>query len=628
MTPEEERELLELEAEAAQAKARAGRHAQTERPGPTATPATREDLPQWASGIVGAANGGTAGYADELDAADTAGKSLALRVLNQPLDLLRPGQLLDDTLDTYRLKREDNRRFTESARRSNPKTFLASEILGGVAMPVPGAGATKGAGLLARMGKSALQGAGLGGAYALGNSNADLTRGQYGDAAVDTVVGAGLGAGVGGAAVPVGAAAKALLRGVVKPTAAAQLLRSKGVEGMTLGQMAPESALAQIEEASTSVGGVGPSIQAQREAARQSWQNAVLNEARPPGMAPQPAGGELSDRLAAAYQGFEPAYAPAKAARVLPATEAGVPLRGIPAPKAAEPPILLDAAGRPMETPIAPKAVPGAFDKVVANRSVMATDVERGVVRNFLEDQLSLLGRKAGKDGTVPAGVLLEMRSNIRAAASDALRASDFPKARLLELAEGEVTSALEAQLPTEAKAALRAADAQYAKHKMVEGAAQRAGDSPNGFTPFQLSQAIKQGTEKGAYARGAGGELRELAAAGRETFDARVPVTGARLLVSGPMQWLTAPAALVANRPSVQRFLLGETAPQVGAQHLVDSIDPLVRALGVGVRNPRGAIGPALLPEPRTPATALSAGGGREDDDTDTRRRKRKSTP
>lgn len=557
---------------------------------------------------------------------------------------------LPNALETYRQLRDIRNARTELGSEQNPWAARAGTATGvGLSMlaPLPKF-APKGQGLPAQALAAAKTGAAYGALTGLTEGSADLTRGDVGGAARDVLLGGTIGAGL-GAALPValkggwkaragtgaalgagygamdeateadatpasiarnavaggvlGAAggvalplavkgAERLWKGVVRPTEAAKYLRSKGVP-LTSGQMNPESTLAQIEEASTTVGGIGKSIQGQRDAAREGWQNAVLNEAQPPGMTPVDPKQPIGARLSQAYEGFEPAYAPAKAAKVAPKNSEGLPLATAPAPPKPPKggPTILDEYGRPIVRPDPPAPPPGAFDKVVADRSILATDETRGVVKNFLDDQLTLLGKQSS-GGKVPAGVLMQMRSNIRAAAADAAKAQDFPKAQLLERAEAEVTGALERSLPEEAARGLRAADMQYAKYKTVEDAVARSSDSPNGFTPSQLSNAIKAASEKGAYARGAGGELRKLASAGREVLDARVPMTGARLMVSGPAQYVTAPMSYAANLPPVQRFLLGEYAPQRALTSVEEALAKVLR------RNPVEAQTRALLPE------------------------------
>lgn len=103
--------------------------------------------------------------------------------------------------EAYSKARDSMREKFDKSEAAHPKTFLAGELAGSLAVPLPGVGKAKG---LAKVGKYAATGAGLGGTAALGNSTADLTQGEVGDAAIDTVIGAGTGA-VAGTALGYGA---------------------------------------------------------------------------------------------------------------------------------------------------------------------------------------------------------------------------------------------------------------------------------------------------------------------------------------------------------------------------------------------------------------------------------------
>lgn len=95
----------------------------------------------------------------------------------------------------YSQARDESRINFKTAEEANPVTSTLGNLAGGVAsFAVPGLGAV-GKGL-----SGAIQtGAKLGGIYGLGNSEADLTKGQVGDAATDALKGAGVGAVLGGA---------------------------------------------------------------------------------------------------------------------------------------------------------------------------------------------------------------------------------------------------------------------------------------------------------------------------------------------------------------------------------------------------------------------------------------------
>jgi len=118
----------------------------------------------------GAAQGATLGFADEI-----AGGAEAL------YDKARNGSLAD-FMDLYRQHRDESRKNFEAAREANPKSYLAGELTGTAPVVfVPGSGIAKATA--------------LGAATGLGDSNADLTHGEVGRAAVDTAIGGSVGTG-------------------------------------------------------------------------------------------------------------------------------------------------------------------------------------------------------------------------------------------------------------------------------------------------------------------------------------------------------------------------------------------------------------------------------------------------
>jgi hypothetical protein len=84
--------------------------------------------------------------------------------------------------ETYSELRDKIRSDKNNARESNPKTYLAGNVVGGVAsaVAVPGGSSIRGA-------------AALGAAQGLGESDADLTEGEFGEAAIDSATGAAIG---------------------------------------------------------------------------------------------------------------------------------------------------------------------------------------------------------------------------------------------------------------------------------------------------------------------------------------------------------------------------------------------------------------------------------------------------
>lgn len=97
--------------------------------------------------------------------------------------------------DAYRAARDSMREQFSTAEKKHPGAYLGGELLGSLALPLPGPGKAKG---LAKVGKYALQGAGIGTATGLGNSEADLTEGDVKGALLDTGAGTAGGAAFGG----------------------------------------------------------------------------------------------------------------------------------------------------------------------------------------------------------------------------------------------------------------------------------------------------------------------------------------------------------------------------------------------------------------------------------------------
>lgn len=542
MTDAEKAELLQL----LEAKAKA-------------TARVKKDEPGFLMSLGrGGLQGATMGFGDELIGGGVtsliqAGANMLPKSLAQKWDVAQA-----PAGDAYRFGRDEERKANAAAQKAHKWAYLGGNVAGGLASAAvtPGFAAAKGAGLgmraLAGLGNGVAQGA----VFGLGASEAKDVAGMV----KDTLTGGVVGGALGGALPVVGAGGRAIYRGIVKPTEAAKFLERQGVDNLTVGQMQPGSLLAQLEEAGTSVSGAGPAIQAQREAAKTAWQEAVMREALPPGMAPPARGTPAHEALDAAYGGFEAAYAPAKAAAI---------------PEAAA------------------RALPRALSAATERPGVLATDETRRVVDKFLQNEATLL------DKVSPAAEqLLQIRSNIRRAARDALRGEDYTKGQLLEGAEAEVTKSLEAQLSGAELVALRKADQAYSKYKTVEGAMHRAGDAPGGMTPAMLSNQLKSTMDRGAYARGGGDELRDLAAAGRQALDTRSPVTGARALMlpltSLPLaKEATAAGSAVANMPWMKNALLGRAFWQ---RPFAAADEAITGALPRHLRNPVGAEAEALI--------------------------------
>lgn len=167
--------------------------------------------------LRGLRSGASLGFADELGGLVQAAQQTVNSALPGPLRRLAEkyhplyvppatetsGRELS-AKEVFHAARAGNRADDAQVEAAQPTAFLIGELGGGALVPIPGAGAARGTKLGARLGRAAAQGAGMGAAYGLGHSEADLTRGELGQAALDTGLGAGLGAGAGALAEGVG----------------------------------------------------------------------------------------------------------------------------------------------------------------------------------------------------------------------------------------------------------------------------------------------------------------------------------------------------------------------------------------------------------------------------------------
>lgn len=157
-----------------------------------------DDISQAESGIKGFVKGVTLGFAPAIAGVmEAAGSTVGLRGMGGKFEDTRLESDREDEqslIEIYRQGRDAKRQDYEAAQKANPGTFTTGEVGGGITTAfVPGLGAlnaAKGAGVATVMGKGALQA----GIYGLGDSKADLTKGEFVDAAVDTAKSAALGA--------------------------------------------------------------------------------------------------------------------------------------------------------------------------------------------------------------------------------------------------------------------------------------------------------------------------------------------------------------------------------------------------------------------------------------------------
>lgn len=419
----------------------------------------------------------------------------------------------------------------------------AGNFTGGMVWTAPiGMGATSGISTLGKMGariaanpiaRGAIEGA---------------TQGAIQSPKGDTFQGAAMGGGL-GALIPGGLATIKKVASGLDVTPEARSLLNRGID-LTPGQMNAKGVANQLESSWESVPVLGPMISGARKGAENQYKQALIMEAAAPG-ATLSANKDLSALLDDAYKSFTPAYDQAK----------GFPL----VLQQGKPVIVRAGTNTPLGT---------AFDNAVKDKSVLASDSTRRMVKSYLDDQLTKPIKKSDD--------LLAMRSALRSKIRGIKGANqdELSMREILENAEHSVTQSLESQLPQDAMQTLKATDAQYGKYKIVENAVGKGGDKD--FTTFQASKAVREATGNGEYARG-GGRLRDLTSAGAETFIDK-PETGARLAsIALPIAAMTAkpmlaiPAALgtagMALTKTGRNLASGSTPFQRGLQAQINRL-------------------------------------------------------
>jgi hypothetical protein len=351
---------------------------------------------------------------------------------------------------------------------------------------VPAAGVVRGISAAARLAPSLSRAPALAKAVAAGATEGAVqgavTTGpdERGEAAY-------LGALTGGAFPLVGATYRTARSGV-RPTRSARELSRQGVE-LTPGQMNPQGALGQLEEVSESLPfGVGTAITKARQGGWRQTRKLVAENSAPPGFTssiPE----DPNKAVDILRKGYNDAY------KVV---------EGID---------------------VTPFGLNTSFRQAVRDRSTLVKKEDAQSVDRFLKSELSAIEGR----GMIKSDDLLRIRSNIR----ELLRARDISTGseKLLLNAEKAVTDALEAQLPADAMKALKDIDRQYAKFSVFRRAVVKGGDQ--GFTPNQLSAAVKEAADAGEYAAG-GGLLRQFSGPAAEVFTATQPRTGRMLATLG----------------------------------------------------------------------------------------------
>jgi hypothetical protein len=308
-----------------------------------------------------------------------------------------------------------------------------------------------------------------------------------------------LAAALAGGLAPAGAAGVLKSVSGIKPSPSAQLLINKGVD-LTPGQLNKGGLIDQLETSFENFPIIGQIIKAPKDKVEEDLRHALIQESAAPG-AIVPKTGKASEMLDAAYDSFDPAYQ----------TVHGFPL----VLQKGKPVIVNVGQNVPMDK---------ALQSVVNSRAVMATADTRSSVSGWIQNQLSK-PIKNSED-------LLNIRSAIRSQIRN-IKATDVDssaKRELLNNAEDVITKTLESQLPPNLMKRLQSVDAAYANYKKLEDAVFKGGEN---FTSAQVERSIKQGADKGTYARGGGSPLRPLVEAGKEVTAQTLPQTGARL---GPM--------------------------------------------------------------------------------------------
>ena len=394
-------------------------------------------------------------------------------------------------------------------------------------------------------------GLGYGAMYGAGDTTATNPEGQI----ADTLMGAGVGR-VAAHAPRAALAAENVVRSgarllfpKIRPTPAAQRLLSEGVP-LTAGQMQPDSLVGHIEEAS-SHNPLG--MQSERQAALEAGRNVAIGRAAAPGANPPTTGG-VQERLRAIYEGFSPAY-DAIRGQPIPADA----LKGLPQ-KVTSMPGDIDARTRAAvkaEIENALTVLPGYKTPVQGHAHGGRPEPQAPALLDARGRPLPVTPTPPPELQTATAGDLMKVRENIRAESRIARKAQDFDRLRLLGHAEDVITDALEASLPPEQTAKLRATDRQYARFSTLEDAAGHAGPESE-FSPRQYSSAVARSSGRRAFTQGRGGTDQQLAQDLAAVFDQRVPPTGMRgVVLSGMPKIAFGPAARFLNLPDIRSGLM-----------------------------------------------------------------------
>ena len=190
-------------------------------------PQSKEDDSPESSKVTAVAAGlaNPIGFADEMSALGSTAMN-AITGMSGPLD--GKGGTVQDLVDEYHQKRDEMRGILDKIQKSNPKTYMAARLASGVATGGMGAAPET-------LGQAVGQGVALGGAGGLGESNADLTNGEYKKAAIDTAKGAAFGGGAGAIGYGIGKTISSLANGeaakALKSSAEKNAVKATGATG-------------------------------------------------------------------------------------------------------------------------------------------------------------------------------------------------------------------------------------------------------------------------------------------------------------------------------------------------------------------------------------------------------------
>jgi hypothetical protein len=197
--------------------------------------------------LEGLSQGATLGFGDELNG--VVGGALD-KALPESFGGAAAGKSFTDL---YRENRDLARQVNARGAKEHPLAYLGGNIVGGVAAGAlaPGAGGARAATTGARLVNAMRTGATLGAVNGLGSSDADLTQGDVGGAAKDTVTGAALGASFAGAGQLAGEAVPAIASRLADPVRQAAINSGRRVLTNTSSSLTNKVPLAEeaVEEA-------------------------------------------------------------------------------------------------------------------------------------------------------------------------------------------------------------------------------------------------------------------------------------------------------------------------------------------------------------------------------------------